>query len=281
MDKLFRRLLAGLALSAVVMGGTAWIEHVVVPGSIPGLAAFAQQLPHAVRFDCETNRSGVDGQMPLQYTVRAYDRNHRLVGTLWAGGELSTTCMETLQYDAAGNCTGSTYHGGEGTVSQTRFAYDGQGRKHVEERYREGMLEYAAFYTYTPQADGTWLCRMAEHSKARGMIENSWVTDYAGRMLYMQSPNGAFCMESAYDEKGRETHTVIRKYGVVDQENFYTYIDAPDGSGTCTEEYYSAGVLALRIKRIFDAQGICIREIYTGDTAGNGETVRTVRTLKR
>lgn len=301
MKNIAQRLLACVLMSAVITGGTmAYVE--AQPGSaytvqLPGLTAFAKRVPDAVRFDCIVTRvsnheiAEITGEEPPEgedwsesVDVQAYDEKGNPVGFFYSGVEAPHYSIH--EYDENGNRVHSvSYRGGE-QLLEIFAVYDTDGREASRETWTNGELSSTIEFIYTAQPDGTILREATSYDETGEVeiVEEDWQTlDSRGRVvateIYLNGSDELW-MQAAYeyDSKNRMTRSVVTSSDGIPDENYFTYIDAPDGSYTCTAEFYDDGTLVSRAEQQYDARGICIHQVEY-NAAGEMTYEMTAQTL--
>lgn len=272
MAKLIQRLLAGVLASAAITGGTAaYVE--AQPGGIyharlPGLEAFAEKVPDAVRFDLMIARGNgsalaesAGGALPgrgewAEYLqVLAYDAAGNLVGNFFPDAEEPNYSI--VEFDENGNRVHSAVYMGEELLTESAWAYDADGRKASEQMWIDGALSSAETYAYTPQPDGTLLCSITTRWPQTGQVtESSYLTNSTGQFLMSEEDGTRITW--IYDHRGRPTSHVVSRDNQTQLHQNYSYTDAPDGSYLCRYESYENGNLDSRTEQQFDALGACI-----------------------
>ena len=272
MAKLFQRLLAGVLASAAITGGTAaYVE--AQPGGVyharlPGLEAFAEKVPDAVRFDLMIARGNgsalaesAGGALPgrgewAEYLqVLAYDAAGNLVGNFFPDAEEPNYSI--VEFDENGNRVHSAVYMGEELLTESVWTYDANGRETSEQMWIDGALSSAETYTYTPQTDGTLLCSITTRWPQTGQVtESSYLTNSTGQFLMSEEDGTRITW--IYDHRGRPTSHVVSRDNQTQLHQNYSYTDAPDGSYLCRYESYENGNLDSRTEQRFDALGACI-----------------------
>ena len=272
MAKLFQRLLAGVLASAAITGGTAaYVE--AQPGGVyharlPGLEAFAEKVPAAVRFDLMTARvnepalaESAGGALPGRgewaedLQVLAYDAAGNLVGNFFPDAEDPNYSI--VEFDENGNKVHSAVYMGEELLTESAWAYDANDRETSWKVWIDGALSSAETYAYTPQPDGTLLCSITTRWPQTGQVtESSYLTNSTGQFLMSEEDGTRITW--IYDHRGRPTSHLVSKDNRTQLHQNYSYTDAPDGSYLCRYESYENGNLDSRTEQRFDALGACI-----------------------